>query len=137
MKESKITRPEPTLTIDETVAKSLADLLLQSDLLAGMARADGKVLDIENTVAATYFEQQSSENSELVKQHYDYVLQEEFTDARLSTVMSFMNKLTIDEKYKLLRCLSAVAICDGELDERELALIKQFAKAMDIDPSKI
>jgi len=56
MKESKITRPESTLQIDEAEAKSLADLLLQSDLLAGMARADGKVLDVENTVAATYFE---------------------------------------------------------------------------------
>lgn len=112
---------------------SLEDLLLQSDLLAGMARADGKVLEIEGSVAETYFQDEGNSKSELVKQHFDYVVQDEETDLRISTVMSFMSKLSNDEKYKLLRCLSAVAICDGELHPKESALIKQFAKAMNIE----
>jgi uncharacterized tellurite resistance protein B-like protein len=125
------------IQIDETKVHSLADLLLQSDLLAGMARADGKVLGIENMVAETYFEQQDNQQSTLVKQHYDYIVQDEDTDARLSTVMGFMKKLSTEDKYKLLRCLSAVAVCDGDLDPRELAIIQQFAKVMEIDPGKI
>lgn len=120
---------------DKTI--SLEELLLQSDLLAGMARADGKILEIENMVASTYFEQRDHEKSRLVKSHYDYVLQDETTDSRLSTVMSFMSKLDREDKYKLLRCLSAVAVCDGHVDPRELAIINQFAEAMDIDPSGI
>lgn len=116
---------------------SLEELLLQSDLLAGMARADGKILEIENIVASAYFEQKNHEKSGLVKSHYDYVLQDETTDSRLSTVMSFMSKLDREDKYKLLRCLSAVAVCDGHVDQRELAIINQFAEAMDIDPSGI
>jgi uncharacterized tellurite resistance protein B-like protein len=121
----------------ELGSKSLEELLLQSDLFAGMARADGKILDIEKSVSSTYFDQADSAKSELVKSHYDYVVQDDDTDNRLSTVMSFMSNLSIDDKYKLLRCLSAVAICDGELDPRELDILKQFAKAMDIDPSNI
>ena len=116
---------------------TLEELLLQSDLLAGMVRADGKVLEVENTVAEEYFKQKNSEKSQLVKSHYNYVVQDENTDARISTVMSFMSKLDREDKYKLLRCLSAVAICDGHLDKKEIAIIKQFAKAMDIDPSGI
>jgi uncharacterized tellurite resistance protein B-like protein len=123
--------------IEEDENTSLEELLLQSDLLAGMVRADGKVLDVENTVAKEYFEQKNSEKSELVKSHYNYVIQDENTDARISTVMSFMSKLDREDKYKLLRCLSAVAVCDGHLDKKELDLIKQFAKAMDIDPNGI
>jgi uncharacterized tellurite resistance protein B-like protein len=123
--------------IEEDENTSLEELLLQSDLLAGMVRADGKVLDVENTVATEYFEQKNSEKSELVKSHYNYVIQDENTDARISTVMSFMSKLDREDKYKLLRCLSAVAVCDGHLDKKELDLIKQFAKAMDIDPNGI
>ena len=123
--------------IEEDENTSLEELLLQSDLLAGMVRADGKVLDVENTVATEYFEQKNSEKSELVKSHYNYVIQDENTDPRISTVMSFMSKLDREDKYKLLRCLSAVAVCDGHLDKKELDLIKQFAKAMDIDPNGI
>ena len=106
---------------------SLEELLLQSDLLAGMARADGKVLDIENTVAEAYFAQENSDKVELVRSHYNYVVQDDETDVRMGTVMSFMGKLSLEEKYKLLRCLSAVAICDGELHPKEASLIKQFA----------
>lgn len=116
---------------------SLEELLLQSDLLAGMVRADGKVLDVENTVATEYFKQKNFEKSELVKSHYNYVIQDENTDARIGTVMSFMSKLDREDKYKLLRCLSAVAISDGHLDKKEIDIINQFAKAMDIDPSGI
>lgn len=137
MGEASKKQAENEIEIDETKVNSLADLLLQSDLLAGMARADGKVLGIENMVAETYFEQQDNGKSGLVKQHYDYVLQDEDTDTRLSTVMGFMKKLSKEDKYKLLRCLSAVAVCDGDLDPRELAIIQQFAKVMEIDPSEI
>lgn len=121
--------------IEEDNNISLEELLLQSDLLAGMARADGKILEVENTVASTYFEQKDSEKSNLVKAHYDYVIQDESTDARISTVMSFMSKLDREDKYKLLRCLSAVAVSDGHLDKKEIDIINQFAKAMDIDQS--
>lgn len=133
---SKIEAEKSTVA-EESENVSLEDLLLQSDLLAGMVRADGKVLDVENTVAAEYFEQKNYEKSKLVKSHYDYVLQDETTDARIATVMSFMSKLDREDKYKLLRCLSAVAICDGHLDKKELDLINQFAKTMDIDPSGV
>lgn len=121
----------------ELSTKSLEELLLQSDLFAAMARADGKILDIEKSVSSAYFDQKDPEKSELVKSHYDYVVHDEDTDTRLSTVMSFMSNLNVDDKYKLLRCLSAVAICDGELDPRELDILKQFAKAMGIDQSNI
>lgn len=133
---SKIEAEKSTVA-EESENVSLEDLLLQSDLLAGMVRADGKVLDVENTVAAEYFEQKNYEKSKLVKSHYDYVLQDETTDARIATVMSFMSKLDREDKYKLLRCLSAVAICDGHLDKKELDLINQFEKTMDIDPSGV
>lgn len=133
---SKIEAEKSTVA-EESENVSLEDLLLQSDLLAGMVRADGKVLDVENTVAAEYFEQKNYEKSKLVKSHYDYVLQDETADARIATVMSFMSKLDREDKYKLLRCLSAVAICDGHLDKKELDLINQFAKTMDIDPSGV
>lgn len=133
---SKIEAEKSTVA-EENENVSLEDLLLQSDLLAGMVRADGKVLDVENTVAIEYFEQKNYEKSKLVKSHYDYVLQDETTDARIATVMSFMSKLDREDKYKLLRCLSAVAICDGHLDKKELDLINQFAKTMDIDPSGV
>lgn len=123
--------------VEKSENTSLEELLLQSDLLAGMVRADGKVLEVENTVAIEYFEQKNYDKSELVKSHYNYVVQDETTDVRISTVMSFMSKLDREDKYKLLRCLSAVAICDGHLDKKELDLINQFAKAMDIDPSGI
>jgi len=122
-------------TVEDKKEVSLEELLLQSDLLAGMVRADGKILEVENTVASAYFEQKNSEKSDLVKSHYEYVIQDETTDARMSTVMSFMTKLDREDKHKLLRCLSAVAVCDGHLDEKEIALINQFAKAMDIDPN--
>lgn len=124
-------------TTEDNVSASLEELLLQSDLLAGMVRADGKVLEVENTVATTYFEHNNSEQSDLVKTHYNYVIQDDGTDDRVSTVISFMTRLDREDKYKLLRCLSAVAVCDGHLDKKEIALIKQFAKAMDIDPGVI
>ena len=132
----KIERAEAA-DLEESNNTSLEELLLQSDLVAGMVRADGRVLEVENTVASAYFEQKNSEKSDLVKSHYEYVIQDESTDARISTVMSFMSKLDREDKYKLLRCLSAVAVCDGHLDKKELDLINQFAKAMDIDPSGI
>lgn len=118
-------------------SNSLEDLLLQSDLLAAMSRADGKVLGIENVVASSYFDNKNPEASKLVKSHYDYVVQDEDTDTRLNTVMSFMTKLNTKDKHQLLRCLSAVAICDGELDQRELKILKQFAKVMGIKPGSI
>lgn len=114
----------------------LEDLLLQSDLMAGMARADGKVLEVEKAVSQSFIESQYGEKASLVKRHYDYVLQEDETDNRLGTVMSFMKKLDEEDKYKLLRCLSSVAVCDGELDPRELEIIRKFAEAMEIDPLK-
>lgn len=116
---------------------SLEELLLQSDLVAGMARADGKVLDVENLVAESYFDQEDPEKSGLVKSHYAYVVNDEDTDSRVTTVLSFMANLEREDKYKLLRCLSAVAICDGELHPKELALLKQFAFAMGIDPEDV
>ena len=133
---SKIEAAKST-EVEENENTSLEELLLQSDLLAGMVRADGKVLEVENTVATEYFEQKNPEKCDLVKSHYNYVIQDENTDTRISTVMSFMSKLDREDKYKLLRCLSAVAICDGPLDKKELDLINQFAKAMDIDPRGI
>lgn len=126
-----------TAKAENSIDASLEELLLQSDLLAGMVRADGKILDVENTVASTYFEQKNHEKSDLVKSHFEYVTQDETTDSRLDTVMSFMTKLNKEDKYKLLRCLSAVAICDGHLDEKEVTLINKFADAMDIDPSGV
>lgn len=116
---------------------SLEELLLQSDLLAGMTRADGRILPIEKMVASEYLNEKNSKKSALLSQHFDYVVNDETTDVRVNTVIGFMSKLDVEDKYKLLRCLSAVAMCDGELDPREFSLIKQFAKAMDIDPNTI
>lgn len=122
--------------ISEQEDVSLEELLLQSDLLAGMARADGKVLDVETLVANAYFQDENENKSDLVKSHFTYVAQDDDTDLRMNTVMSFMTRLSNDEKHKLLRCLSALAICDGELHPKELGFIKKFAKAMDINISE-
>lgn len=127
--------PYNALTDAKSANFTIEELLLHSDLLAGMARADGKVLDIENVIASSYFEQENLDKSDLVKIHYDYVLHDEDSDTRLSMVMSFMSKLNLEDKHKLLRCLSAIAISDGELHPKELALIRQFAEAMGIDPN--
>lgn len=112
---------------------SLEALLLQSDLMAGMARADGRVLDVENLIAESYIDTENITNSEQVKSHYTSVVDDENTDTRVSTIMSFMANLSLDDKYRLLRCLSAIAMCDNELHPKEADLLKQFAKAMDID----
>jgi uncharacterized tellurite resistance protein B-like protein len=116
---------------------ALEALLLQSDLLAGMARVDGKVLDIESVFASTYLEHLNTEKSALVKSHYDYVVQNDETDGRIDSVMEKMSYYPNEEKYRILRCLSALAICDGELHPNEAAMLKKFADAMNIDGTSI
>ena len=122
---------------DQNSMLTLEQLLQQSELLACMSRADGKVLDIENIFASTYLEKLDTEKSSLVKSHYDYVVQADETDERLFSIMHLMANYPREEKYRLLRCLSALAICDGELHPKETAFIEQLADAMDIDSGGI
>ena len=122
---------------DQNSSLTLEQLLQQSELLACMSRVDGKVLDIEKVFAETYLEKLDTEKSSLIKSHYDFVVQADETDSRLSSIMDFMANYTREEKYRLLRCLSALAICDGELHPKETDLIKQFANAMEIDSGGI
>ena len=122
---------------EQNLMLSLEELLLQSDLLAGMARVDGKVLDIESVFASTYLEHLNTSKSSLVKSHYDYVVQNDETDGRIASVMEQMSHFSREEKHRIPRCLSALAICDGELHPKEAAMIKQFADAMGIDSSSL
>ena len=107
--------------------------LLQSDLFAELARADGKILDAETLVASGFIGGENSPFVELMKSNFENKIHDDDFKLDFDEIKEFMARISTEEKKKILRSLSALAICDGELHENEQKLIEQFTQAMQVD----
>ena len=118
---------------DEQPSLSNENLTLIAHLFASMTCADDKIKDIENFTAETFLEDYRTEDIQRIKQAYRGSLKNYGHEERKQIIKSFVGEFTEHQKIGLLRSLSAVAICDGEVHPEEQYIIKLFMEQMEID----
>jgi len=105
-------------------------LALLVRLLAEMTKADGKVLDVENTAAEAALEGHRPDYNELVKRLYQATVQVHPKSCRSKAVNRLIAGLDIDQKLAVLRSLWAVAKSDGEIHPDEQMMIFDLIRTM-------
>ncbi|WP_075996534.1 TerB family tellurite resistance protein [Salaquimonas pukyongi] len=97
-------------------------------LLAEMAAADGKVLQVEELNAEALIECFGAQLSvEDAKARFFASLKAEVTETDPQKMMAHFARLPVEVKLDLFRAVWMVAICDGELHPSEERLAQRFA----------
>ena len=116
--------------------------MVQARLRAIMSGIDGKVLEVENLVAESMLELLDKKEAYELKTLYKEELEKPQTDETLQEVISFMQRAPIHERVSILKMLSSLAICDGEVHENEEAFLKSAMRKLKVivqisDPNSI
>lgn len=123
--------------LTETVAKIPLDKaelqIVQAKLLAAIARADGKVLQIENLVAEFQISSMGKSELDQVKQLYLSELDRKVTAENLAKIIDVMKRARFADRMSLIKMLSAIAVSDGELHPDELQFIKSTMNSLKVD----
>ena len=127
---NKITRADDAAHIPADSNVSNEHLALLVKLLADMTKADGKVLNVENTAAETVLESHRPNYNELVKRLYQATVQTHPKNCRSKAVNRLIADLDIDQKLDVLRAMWIVANSDGEIHPDEQVMILDVMKAM-------
>lgn len=106
--------------------------LVQARLLASMSTIDGKVLDIENLMADSMLELMDKEDVYKLKQLYLEEIKKPNLEYNIDEIINFMKRAPIDERISLLKMLSALATCDGELHKDEELFLKSVMRKLSV-----
>ncbi len=106
--------------------------LVQARLLASMSNIDGKVLDVENLMADSMLELMDKKDIYKLKQLYLEELSNPNLEHSLDEIVEFMKRAPINERISLLKMLSALAICDGELHKNEELFLKSAMRKLSV-----
>lgn len=106
--------------------------LIQARLLAIMSVIDGKVLDIENLLADSMLELMDKEEVYKLKQLYLEELENPDLEENLDDIIEFMKRAPLQERISILKMLSSLAICDGEMHENEETFLKSAMKKLQV-----
>lgn len=106
--------------------------LVQARLLATMSTIDGKVLDVENLMADSMLELMDKKDIYKLKQLYLEELKNPNLEHSLDEIVEFMKRAPVNERISLLKMLSALAICDGELHKNEELFLKSAMRKLSV-----
>lgn len=106
--------------------------LVQARLLATMSNIDGKILDVENLMADSMLELMDKEDVYKLKQLYLEELNKPNPEYSIDEIIDFMKRAPIDERISLLKMLSSLARCDGELHKDEELFLKSVMRRLSV-----
>lgn len=106
--------------------------LVQAKLLATMSTIDGKVLDVENLMANSMLELMDRKDVFKLKQLYLEELENPNSEHSLDEIIAFMERAPIHERISLLKMLSSLATCDGELHKDEELFLKSAMRKLSV-----
>ncbi len=106
--------------------------LVQARLLAMMSGIDGKVLEVENLMAESMLELMDKKEAYELKKIYEEELEKTQDEETLQEVIEFMQRAPIQERVSMLKMLSSLAICDGEVHENEEAFLKSAMRKLKV-----
>lgn len=106
--------------------------LVQAKLLATMSTIDGKVLDVENLMADSMLELMDRKDVFKLKQLYLEELENPNPEHSLDEIIAFMERAPIHERISLLKMLSSLATCDGELHKDEELFLKSAMRKLSV-----
>ncbi len=106
--------------------------LVQARLLAMMSGIDGKVLEVENLMAESMLELMDKKEAYELKKIYEEELEKTQDEETLQEVIEFMQRAPIQERVSMLKMLSSLAICDGEVHENEVAFLKSAMRKLKV-----
>lgn len=106
--------------------------LVQARLLATMSTIDGKVLNVENLMADSMLELMDKKDIYKLKQLYLEELKNPNLEHSLDEIVEFMKRAPVNERISLLKMLSALAICDGELHKNEELFLKSAMRKLSV-----
>ncbi len=106
--------------------------LIQAKLLAMMSSIDGRVLEVENLVAESMLELMDRKEAYQLKALYMEELQKPQTEETIDDIIEFMKRAPLQERISLLKMLSSLAICDGEVHENEEAFLKNAMRKLKV-----
>ncbi len=109
--------------------------LAQAKLLALVARADGKVPDIEDMVAGSAIETLAAEDVFHLKHLYNKISLDTEQDVDLEETAALLESASFQEKLSLIRMLSSIAACDGDIRVLEQAIITKMMHALRLTTS--
>lgn len=120
-----------------TVVSSSAIVEIRAELLSMVAKADGKVMDIENLTAETILENSGSIHEVFAKDLYNWSVKTTLETDEQENLYSQLKNLPVAEKVSIVSSLWAVAASDGEIHPKERSTIKELMELMDVDPNLI
>lgn len=106
-----------------------------AEMLAAVAKADGKVLDIENLNASELLDCMASSDCEEARATYQAAINI-WSDNRdliqLGELELVLEEMDMPARVELLRSCWYLAKCDGELHPSEEALIMRMAESLGV-----
>ena len=127
-----MTQNTKSYNIEELPLTDIELRLVQARLLASMSTIDGKVLDIENFMADSMLELMDKEDVYKLRQLYLEELKNPNLEHSLDEIIEFMKRAPINERISLLKMLSALATCDGELHKNEELFLKSAMRKLSV-----
>ena len=109
--------------------------ILKADLLAMMTQADGEVLEIEKSVSKAILDMVDTKNLRYyseghIKSQFLNSLKQDSDINICEADQELLRNLSLYEQSKLIKELSAIATCDGNLHHKEKRLIENLMTIM-------
>lgn len=124
--------PQKLIENSELPLTSVEIRLIQAKLLAIMSRIDGRILEVENLVAESMLELMDHKEVFKLKTLYLEELEKPQKEEDVNEIVEFMNRAPVQERISLLKMLSSLAICDGEIHENEEQFLKNTMRRLKV-----
>lgn len=110
---------------------------IRAELLSMVAKADGKVKEVENLTAETILENSGSIHEVFAKDLYNWSVKTTLQNDEQENLFEQLSTLPLEEKISIINSLWAVAASDGEIHPKERSIIKELMKLMGVDENLI
>jgi uncharacterized tellurite resistance protein B-like protein len=124
--------PQKLIDNSELPLTNVEIRLIQAKLLAIMSRIDGRILEVENLVAESMLELMDQKEVFKLKTLYLEELEKPQKEEDIDEIVEFMNRAPVQERISLLKMLSSLAICDGEIHENEEQFLKNTMRRLKV-----